>query len=120
MKKIRVIVAGTRTFKNYKLLEKTLDFLLQNYKHQDIEIVSGGAWGADFWGEHYATEKGIQKKVFNADWNQFGKAAGPIRNAKMADYGTHCVVFWDGVSRGSANMINVAKAAGLKVKVVRY
>lgn len=117
---IRVIIAGGRKFNDYPLLEKKMDKFLANYKPEEIEIVSGGAMGADCWGEHYAAERGLKKKVFLANWNEYGNAAGPIRNTEMAKYGTHCAVFWDGCSRGSADMINAAKISKLKLKVVRY
>lgn len=120
MKKIRVVIAGGRKFQDYELLKRKMDNLLSRFNPEDIEIVSGCASGADTLGECYATERGIQIKRFPADWDNYGYAAGPIRNALMADYGTHCAVFWDGFSKGSHNMINVAKAAGLKVKVIRY
>jgi hypothetical protein len=117
---IKVIIAGGRKFNDYKLLETSMDKLLVNYDWDQVEIVSGKASGADTLGERYANSRGMSIKEFPADWENYGNYAGPIRNALMADYATHCAVFWDGYSRGSANMINVAKAAGLKVKVIHY
>lgn len=43
-------------------------------------------------------------RTFKADWNTYGKTAGPKRNAQMAEYGDALLVIWDGKSRGSANM----------------
>lgn len=86
----------------------------------EIEIVSGKAKGADTLGEKWAKERGLKIKSFPADWDQFGNSAGPIRNAQMADYGTHLVAFWDGRSRGTLNMVNVAKAANLNMRVIKY
>lgn len=115
---LRVIVAGTRTFNDYELLKNTLDNLLDGY--QNIEIVSGGAKGADFLGEQYATEKGYKIKRFPAQWDKYGKSAGYIRNEQMARYADKCVVFWDGVSRGSYHMINLAKKYELDLIVIKY
>jgi predicted Rossmann fold nucleotide-binding protein DprA/Smf involved in DNA uptake len=70
---IKVIVAGTRTFNNYELLKNKLDEFLKDI--EDIEIVSGGARGADALGERYAKEKGYKVTYFPADWNRFGKSA---------------------------------------------
>jgi hypothetical protein len=103
MIKIRVIIAGSRKFNDYQLLEKKMNKLLANYKPEEIEIISGGAFGADCWGEYYAGERGIKKRVFLADWNTYGRSAGPRRNEEMAKYGTHCAVFWDGMSYGTRN-----------------
>jgi hypothetical protein len=38
----------------------------------------------------------------------------------MADYADYLVAFWDGKSRGTLLMINLAKEKGLKIKVVNY
>lgn len=115
---MRVIVAGTRTFKDYELLRSKLDEFLKDI--EDIEIVSGSARGADALGERYAKEKGYKITRFPADWNRFGKSAGYIRNEEMAKYADKCVVFWDGVSRGSFHMINLAKKYNLELHIIRY
>src|SRR4051812_15468404 len=78
-KHMRIIIAGTRYFNNYEFLKHHMDRLLVNVK-DEIEIVSGGATGADAWGEHYAAEKGYKKKVFLPEWDRYKKAAGPVRN----------------------------------------
>jgi len=114
----KVIVAGTRTFNDYDFLKVTLDNLLAGL--QNIEIVSGGARGADSLGELYAMEKGYKITRFPADWNRYGKSAGYIRNEEMAKYADKCVVFWDGESRGSLHMINLAQKYNLDLYVIRY
>ena len=58
--------------------------------------------------------------IHPADWDKHGKAAGPIRNAEMAEVADALIAFWDGQSRGTANMISLAKSKGLSVAVVRY
>jgi len=113
----RVIIAGTRDFNNYPLLCRKLDYFLQNLTN--IEIVSGCARGADQMGEKYAQDHGLFIKRFPADWDSNGKAAGPIRNTQMADYGTHLVAFWDGESKGTKNMIDTAKKKGLDIRILK-
>ncbi len=114
----KVIVAGTRTFDDYELLKSKLDFFLKNQR--GVEIVSGTARGADQLGEWYANERGLAVKRFPADWELYGKSAGYRRNAQMAEYADAAVIFWDGISRGSRHMINLAKEKGLPVRVVLY
>lgn len=120
MKKYRVIIAGGRHFTNYALLQSKCDALLKNLLQDEIEIVSGKAPGADSLGETYAEERGYSVAEFPADWNEHGKAGGHIRNAQMRDYSNYLIAFWDGKSRGTKNMIDIAKKAGLNVRVVRY
>lgn len=49
-------------------------------------------------------------KVFEADWNKHGKAAGPIRNKEMVSESDGLIAFWDGKSRGTKNAIDCAVA----------
>jgi hypothetical protein len=114
----KVVVAGSREFEDYTFLEKKLNHIFSKWHFSEIEIVSGGAKGVDHLGEMYAQAKGCALKVFPADWEKHGKAAGPIRNKEMAEYATHLVAFWDGESRGTKNMIDTAKKLGLKIRVI--
>lgn len=118
--KYRVIIVGCRDFTDYELLKEKCDFYLQNQQPEDIVIVSGHASGADALGEKYAQERGFQLETYPADWKVHGRAAGPIRNAKMASVAHALISFWDGKSRGTKNMIDTAKKHNLQVAVVRY
>ena len=120
MKKLKVIVAGTRSFKDYALLKEKLNLYLSNYDPGSLEIVSGKATGADALGEQYAEENGIEVKEFPADWKTHGKRAGYLRNKEMSEYADCLVAFWNGKSKGARMMIELARKQGLKVKVVKY
>jgi hypothetical protein len=89
-------------------------------RHPITEIISGTAKGADKLGERWAHSKGISIKRFPADWDKFGKSAGYKRNAEMAKYGDSLVIFWDGVSRGTKHMKELATKYGLKVKIIYF
>ena len=136
---IRVVIAGSRDFNDYKYLEakchkvfytlaKTY-FIFSGHIKEDVpnmEIVSGAARGADTLGERFAKEYNIKVKRFPADWDAFGKSAGYIRNKQMAEYAMAddstgvLIAFWDGESKGTQHMINLATKNGLKVFVVNY
>lgn len=120
-----VVVCGTRTFNDRKLLFKKLDQLTANFLK--CVVVTGGARGADKLAEEWAAKNWYTVVNFYPDWERHGKKAGPIRNREMARFATadgtrtaYCVAFWDGVSRGTADMIEVAKAFDMKVKIIRY
>lgn len=115
----KVVVAGGRDFEDYSLLEAKLDYLLVNYLPH-VQIVSGKASGADALGERYAAARGLSVAEFPADWKTHGKAAGPIRNREMAKYADAVIVFWDGVSRGTKNMRELAQQYQLPLKTVYY
>lgn len=115
----KVIIAGSRSFHDYNLLKEYCNIILSNVK-EPIEIVSGGANGADVLGEQYAREHGYKLKQFPADWSHKGKAAGYIRNQEMANYADALIAFWNGVSNGTRHMIETAKQCGLKVRIKQY
>lgn len=117
----RVIIAGTRTFTDYTLLQRECNRLLsEKQRTHNIIVVSGTARGADTLGERYARERGFQLRRFPADWDKDGKKAGMLRNYRMADNADALIVFWDGTSRGTANMINIARKKNLPVRVIQY
>lgn len=116
---LKVVVAGGRDFDDYNLLKETLDHLLQK-RLPDVEIVSGAARGADSLGERYAKENNLSVHRRPADWDRYGKSAGYRRNAEMAKYADACICFWDGKSRGTKHMIDLAEKEGLKVRVINY
>lgn len=119
----RIIVAGSRDFQDYKLLKETLENYITS--NDDIEIVSGCASGADILGERFAKENNIHCVTFPAIWHVYGKAAGYRRNVQMAMYATHhtngvLFAFWDGKSKGTKHMINIAKEYGLEIHIIKY
>ena len=69
----------------------------------------------------YAKEKGYEIIYFPADWEKHGKAAGAIRNEEMAKADANALaLFWDGKSKGSLNMLNIAKKYNLDIKICRF
>ena len=82
------------------------------------EEVCGMARGADMYGGKWARENGIPVKKFPANWDEHGKAAGPLRNKEMGDYADAAIIFiWDG-SRGSANMAAYMEKIGKPTYIV--
>ena len=121
-KEIYVIIAGSREFSNYDLLRDVCDKALENkvaagYK---IVIVSGHANGADSLGEKYAQERGYELKIYEAEWQKLGKAAGHKRNAKMAEIGNALIAFFaDGAkSPGTKNMVEQARKKNLIIREI--
>lgn len=118
-KSFRVIIAGGRDFNDYHLLERTMDHLLSNLT-ADIVVVCGMARGADTLGEQYAKARGYRVDYYPADWDKHGRSAGYRRNEQMAQNADALVAFWDGMSRGTKSMIDLARQYNLKVRVKHY
>ena len=108
---MRVIIAGGRDYKPTTSSWFWLRDRLAELKAD--EIVSGGAPGADAMGEKIAERLALKLTTFPAEWDKYGKAAGPIRNQKMADYADACILFPGG--RGTADMKARAMARGLVI-----
>jgi hypothetical protein len=120
---MKLIIAGSRTITDYAILWRGLDAMARNGfdSGEVMEVVSGGARGADKLGERWAGDWEIPVKRFLPDWSK-GKTAGMIRNCAMVDYvmpDGALVVLWDGVSKGAAQIADYGRKRGLRVHVER-
>lgn len=104
---MKLIIAGSRYV---NVTSEQISCALRGWLHLEpyeiTEVVSGGARGVDKSGEQWAEDNSRPYRVFPADWDTHGRAAGPIRNQEMADYADIALVFWDGRSRGTLSMIS--------------
>lgn len=131
VRELRIVVAGSRNFKDYLLLRDTLMDYLEVMDDKDVvdnpsqvKFISGTAKGADTLGEQFAYTYEYDVVRFPADWDTYGKSAGYRRNAEMAKFASEAYgvlfAFWDGKSKGTKHMIDLAKRYGLEVHVVNY
>ena len=116
---MRVVIAGSRSITDYRIVERALDVPLRQYGWKITEVVSGTARGVDRMGEQWAVANHIPFRRFPADWEHYGKLAGVMRNRAMADYADALVAVWDGGSRGTKNMIEEMRARSKPVYVLR-
>lgn len=131
MKELRVVIAGSREFDDFPMLASKCTDILSSIANTNndidkVRIVSGTARGADQLGEQYAKLVGYELSRFPADWNGLGKRAGYVRNAEMAKFAVEddnygvLVAFWDGKSRGTKHMIDLANKHGLEVHIINF
>lgn len=117
----KIIIAGGRDFMDYNLLKEKTDKILQEKKvTHKIVIISGCAQGADTLGLRYASENAFDVEEYPADWNKYGKKAGYMRNVEMAENADALIAFWDGKSKGTKHMIDIATERNLPIRVIRY
>ena len=111
---MNVIIAGGRDFEPnhnyYMLLKELLTELKATW------VFTGGAKGADSFGEYVARQMQIPTKRFNANWRKYGKAAGPIRNREMAKNADALIALPGG--NGTQNMIKTAERYNLQIHIV--
>lgn len=108
----RICVCGGRDYANFDRLCKSLDTAQRILG--DVEIIHGGARGADSMAGEWALMRGIPCTVFPADWKRYRNAAGPIRNKQMLDAGFDMLVAFPG-GTGTRNMVEITMKAGRPV-----
>lgn len=118
---MRVLVCGSRTFRFGFLLRGALDGL--NRLHGPLIIIQGGARGADELARAWCHETSTPTEEYGAEWEEYGKRAGPLRNRAMLTAGNPDLVlaFLDKPleeSRGTAHMVRIAREAGVRTVVV--
>lgn len=102
---MKIIIAGSRTITDPKWVRQAV---LES-KFPISSVVCGEAAGVDTMGEQWALDNGFPRHYFPALCKTHGKRAGMIRNAEMADFADGLIAIWDGVSRGTLNMIEQMK-----------
>lgn len=79
-------IVGSRTIPHENKLLLQLEDIFKSYFKDSLEIVSGGAKGADYLGKALAKDlDGVGYKEFPADWDNLGRAAGVIRNTPISE-----------------------------------
>lgn len=115
---MKLAVVGSRTF----LDRLTVFFYLQEYYKvfgDNLELVSGGCpRGPDYFAEEFASLSNIPIKIFPANWNEHGKAAGFIRNSDIANYADEVIAFWDRKSKGTLDTIKKAEKQNKQVIII--
>lgn len=110
---MKTIIAGSRNISDYSSLLQAvseLDWFIS-------VVISGTARGVDRLGERYAKEHNLPVEKYPADWDRYGKSAGYRRNELMAERAEALLALWDGESRGTKHMIDIAKKKGLKIYI---
>lgn len=124
MKIYRLLVAGSRTINDYSFVARKLDRMVSDWeaspKPHKIIVIEGEARGADKLGRRWAEERGHEVLSMPADWDRHGRSAGYIRNVAMADQNpTGAVLFWDGVSTGTFDMLNILAERKIPYRLIR-
>lgn len=111
---VRVIVAGSRKYNDYRFFSEVLSDYVEQYDDPVIFISGKAKTGADALIIRWCQEFHLPWAEFPANWD-LGKHAGYVRNAEMAAVATNLIAFWDGQSRGTKHMLGLAKKHNLIV-----
>lgn len=118
---MRVLVCGSRRWLKPRLIWDEIEAIAD--ADPNAVIIEGGAWGADRMAESAARALGlevIEEGITALDWEQYGKGAGPVRNARMLIHGPDRVIAFrrHGNSRGTDDMIRQSLTARLPVTII--
>lgn len=111
---MKVAIVGSRNYNNLEAVRKYVRALPKG-----TTVVSGGARGVDSVAEAEALACGLTVQSIPANWNKFGKRAGPIRNKEIVEASDIVVAFWDGTSKGTRSTIGIARDLNKAVDVRR-
>ena len=110
---MKILVCGGRNYWNREELYRVLDAI---HKAGPVtHAIHGGATGADSLVGQWCASLGVECTAYPADWKEYGKAAGPIRNQQMLNQGCPDVVIAFRGGAGTADMVRKAQKAGIKV-----
>jgi YspA, cpYpsA-related SLOG family len=112
---LKTIIAGSRNITDLDLLEQ----FIEKSGLQITTVISGSARGIDKLGETWADKHDIPVLRYPAEWKKYGRGAGPVRNKDMVDNAEACIVLWDGRSKGTKNMIDLAHKKGLLIHIYK-
>lgn len=117
---MKVAIVGGRDFSRYNLMCSILNRLIKEKALDITEVICGCAQGADTMGSFWAEENGIKVKLMPANWDKFGRKAGPIRNCEMLQEADGVIAFWNGFSPGTRHMIDISHRAGKLIHIEEY
>ena len=119
---MRILVCGGRDFKDYNLVTEVLDKITMPNNEllpdPNLVLIHGCYDGADMLGDRWAVNNYVQIEEYPADWDQFGRAAGPIRNRQMLKEGKPDLVVAFPGGDGTADMVKISKKAEIEVREI--
>jgi len=114
---MKVLVCGGRDFVDYRFAANALN---QVHARRPITVlIHGGARGADALGARWAAQNDVEVLPFPADWDLYGKRAGPIRNRQMLRLGQPDLVIALPGGCGTMDMVGITIAAGVRLLDLR-
>lgn len=107
----RVIVTGGRAYQYREIVEEWLSKTRR--KHPDLLVVHGNCpTGSDHFAREWCEREGVPHEPHDAQWNDYGPKAGPIRNSEIVDLGASGLIAFPG-GNGTDDCVNKAKRAGI-------
>lgn len=112
---MKIAIVGSRDFNDYSVVD---EFVCSKLDLSGVDtVVSGGARGVDKLAEKFADKHGLDMSIRKADWERYGRSAGPRRNKLIVEEADAVFAFPSQTSKGTWHTINLARKAGKLVHV---
>jgi len=105
-----ILITGDRNYSDIKTIETSFNAIKDIFSPDSTTVIHGGCRGADTLSGDIAIKKGYKVKVFSAEWDKYGKGAGPIRNKQMVSFHSDVVLIFHNDlknSRGTKNCVKL-------------
>ena len=134
----KVVIAGSRTFTNYLVLVQVINQMIEEkWVTEPFHLIWGTASGVDTLAyEVLVEDNNYTHTAFPAEWDNidvpgavikyhrngepYNAVAGHQRNTTMAQVADKGIIIWDGVSRGTKDMMKKLDRAGKPYRVFNY
>lgn len=100
---MKIVVTGGRSFTDQPRIYHALDEL--HNLHPITHLLHGAAIGVDSICADWAVSRNVPVLAMHAQWELYGRSAGPMRNIAMADTKPDICVHFPG-GKGTAHMVN--------------
>jgi hypothetical protein len=112
----KVAISGSRRYAKSWLVQQCIATEYRKCNGEIVFLVGDCQTGVDSITKSFLETSGWPFKEFFADWAVHGKAAGPIRNREMINYGADLLIaFPDSGSRGTKDCATYAASKGIEV-----
>lgn len=113
---MKVLVCGDRNWTKKSAIYRVLYGFPKN-----TLIINGGALGADMLSSQIARQLKLEVQEFHAEWDTYGKKAGPLRNIQMLKEKPDIILAFHShihSSKGTLHMMTIAKEADIPVILI--
>jgi hypothetical protein len=112
-----VAISGWRRYEDFETFMNLMNFL--QLKEKNVTLNLGCAKGVDFYAKCYAIRHNIKHTIHYADWEFYGKFAGPKRNSQMIEKADKAIAFLHYESTGTLDFIQQCKEKDIPLCIVK-
>ncbi len=109
---MRIAIVGSRDYQDLESVRRYVNSL-----PDDAAMISGATPGVDQAAEVAARARGLQTLIFPPEWGHHGRRSAEQWNRLIIKDADLVAVFWNGHSRGTQSLIELAQAMGKPLEI---